>query len=227
MSIDDRTDPPLAAIAALVRGALLADFGAGIVVSVFEDPRALDTLAATRLPALCIYRASERRRRRNSVDLVRDITLGLEYVLPATPLENRNERWPALQTIWNAIADVVIAGRHAAVSDGAAVLDAAGVGVEAENSVHATYGFADGGGKSYPFFRGSMLVAHTPDGVDVDTLDNFLRFYASFDEPGGDHVPPMIEATATLPAYGDSGVPTGAAGLNFSVPGNSGLIALL
>lgn len=226
MSIDDRTDPPLSAIAALVRGALLADLGAGIVVAVYEDPRALDTLAGTKLPALCIYRASERRRRRNSVDLVRDITVSFEYVLPATPLENRNERWPALQTIWNAIADVVIAGRHEAVSSGAAVLSLAGVNVEQENSAQATYGFADGGGKSYPFFRGQIAVAHTPQGVNVDDLDDFLRFYASFDAPGGDHSNPLIEATATLPAYGETETPD-VAGLNFSVPRNSALIGLL
>ncbi len=220
MSIDDRTDPPLSAIAALVRGALLADFGEGIVVGVYEDPRALDTLAATKLPALCIYRAAERRRRRNSTDLVRDITVSFDYVLPATPLENRNERWPALQTVWNAIADVVIAGKHDAVSAGSAVLDIAGVNVEQENSAQATYGFADGGGKSYPLFRGQIVVAFTPEGIDVETLDDFLRFYASFDEPGGDHSSPLIEAFV---GASEAGV----LGLNFSVVGNSGLIALL
>jgi hypothetical protein len=226
VSIDDRTDAPLSAIAALVRGALLADFGAGIVVVVYEDPRALDTVHATKLPGLCIYRASERRRRRNSVDLVRDVTVSFDYVLPATPLENRNERWPALQEIWNAIADVVIAGKHAAVSSGDPVLSLAGVNVEQENSAQATYGFADGGGKSYPFFRGQIVIAHTPEGVNVDDLDDFLRFYASFDAPGGDHTSPLIEATETLPAYGESETPE-VAGLNFSVPGNSALIGAI
>lgn len=202
MSIDSLLDPQLAAVAALVRAAVTADLGADMIIALYDDPRALQTITAGKLPALCIYRKSERRRRRNSAALVRDITVYFDYVLPSTALEKRSGRWPALGQVWNTIADVVIAGGHAALSDGADVLDAASLHVELENSAQAAYDVAEGGAQNYPCFRGQLVIAHSPPEVDVATLPDFLRFAMSFDEPGGDHTDPLIALNITLPAFG-------------------------
>jgi hypothetical protein len=207
MSIEDQTDAPLAAVAALVRGAITADLSADMVLAIYDEPRPLQILASGKLPALCIYRKRERRRRRNSVALVSDVTIYFDYLLPATSLEKRSARWPALSVVWNLIADVVIDGKHSAVSSGAAVLDAAGLNVEQENSAQVENDTADGGAQAYPFFRGQIIAAFTPSEVDVATLDDFLRFHMAFDRPGmpsggDDGVEPIIELDLTLPAYG-------------------------
>jgi hypothetical protein len=200
--LDDQLDAPIAAVAALVRGAIIADLGPEMVVAIYDDPRVLQTLTSGKLPALSLYRASERRRRRNSTGWVHDVTVQFDYVLPSTALERRAARWPALQAVWNKIADVVIAGKHASVVAGATVLAAAGLTIEQESSTQVTYGVVEGGGQNYPFFRGQVVAAFTPAEVDVNTLNDFLQFNMSFDKPGGDHGTPLIELNFTFPAYG-------------------------
>jgi hypothetical protein len=202
MSLDDQLDPPIAAVAALVRAAIVADLGPEMAVAIYDDPRVLQTLTAGKLPALCLYRESERRRRRNSTMWVDDITVQFDYVLPSTALEKRAVRWPALQVVWHKIANVVIAGKHVSVSAGADVLAAAGLTVEQENSAQVAYRVAEGGGQNYPYFRGQLVAALTSEPADAATLNDFLRFYMSFDEPGGDHNDPTIELNITLPAFG-------------------------
>jgi hypothetical protein len=184
-AIDSQTDVPLTAIAALVRGAIEADIDDNAVLAVYEDPRALNLLAASKLPALCIYRVSEVRRLRESGIRVHDITVAFDYVLPATNIERRPARWPALQKAWSVISDAVLTGSHSAVQSGIDVLDAASTEAQ-ENSARVTYALAEGGGENYPFLRGSIVVTYEPTGVDVTTLDDFLEFYTAFDNPDTD-----------------------------------------
>jgi len=204
MTIDSQTDPQLAAVAGLVRGAITADLGADFITTVYDDPRALQVLAAGKLPALCIYRANERRRLRNSAAHVSDITVQFDYVLPATSLERRGARWPALSAVWEKISDVVIEGKHAAVSSGASVLETAGLFVEHDNTAQVEYSLADGGGENYPFFRGRIVLPFTPEDVDVATLADFLQFQMTFDKPPDAPVDgeALIVLNVTLPAYG-------------------------
>jgi hypothetical protein len=200
MGLDDQVDGALSAVAALVRGAITADLGADFITAVYDDPRALQTLTAGKLPALCIYRASERRRRRSSAGAISDVTIQFDYVLPATALEKRSARWPVLSAVWNCIADVLLAGKHSTVDGGVPVLSNAAVSFE-ESGVTAEYGVADGGGQNYPFLRGRAVGVFTPSGVDVTTLADFLRFHMTFDksEPvSGDADDSLIELDVTL-----------------------------
>jgi len=191
VSIDSQSDPPLAAIAALARGAIVADLGADVLVKVFEDPRNLFTIAAADLPALCVHRVSEQTRRRNSTQLVNDIVVGFEYALPSTSVEARAARWPTLAAVWQSLSRAVLAGKHPAVSDGADVLTAAGVFAESESARVLQYTFVEGGRDTepelkprHPIFIAQIAVTHTPDEVDVASLNDFLRFHMAFDEPG-------------------------------------------
>lgn len=205
MAFDDQVDSALEAVAALVRGAITADLGADFATAIYDDPRALQILTAGKLPALSIYRVSERRRRRNSAGTISDVTIQFDYVLPATALEKRSVRWPALPAVWNCIADVLLRGKHPAVSNDAAVLTSAGLWVDQETGVSVDYGVADGGGQNYPFFRGRAMTTFTPSGVDVGTLADFLRFHMTFDKSqpvSGDSDDPLIELDVTLPGFG-------------------------
>lgn len=182
--IDGQADDLIAAIATLAGGALAADLGASILDGVYRDPRTLQTLASGKLPALCVYRLSEVRRREDSTSLVRDVDVVFDYVLPSTSLDKRDKRIPALQAVWNLIADTMAAGHHAAVEDNAAVLDEVCAGVLDER-MRVEYGFAEGGSELYPFLRGRIIVAHSPD-PDWSAMDlhPFKRFYGVFTDPG-------------------------------------------
>lgn len=209
MSLDSQTDAPIAAIAALVRGAIQSDLGADVLVKVFEDPRNLFTIAAVDLPALCVHRASERTERRNSTQLVDVITVGFEYALPSTSVEGKAARWPTLAAVWGSLSRAIVAGKHAAVSSGSDVLLAAGAWVDEESVRVLQYTLAEGGRDTepemrarHPIFMAQAVVEYTPSEVDVLTLDKFLTFHMSFDELGGDHSEPLFELDVTLPAYG-------------------------
>lgn len=199
--IESQTDAPLAAVAALARAAVHSDIDPSVLLAVYQDPRDLAAIAGNRLPALAIYRHEEKRRHIHSGIYVRDITVRFDYVATAITPDNRGVRWPLLQSVWNSIADAMIAGKHSAASGGALVLCAAGVEVEHE-SPKAQYTFATGG-EEYPFFRGEMVAVFTPADVDAATLDDFLTHYTSWDEPGEvDHDTPLADDSTTLPAYG-------------------------
>jgi hypothetical protein len=180
MSIDTQKDVPLSAIAALVRAAITAELGPGMVVKCYEDPRTLQVMAAADLPALCIYRKRRKSRRESSTNRVQDITVFFQYVLPATTLDKRKNRWPALDAVWDVIETVVLDGGHESVSGGADVLAAAGVQGQ-EDTAQCENAFSEGGSETVPIFVGSIVVTYTPDTIDLTTLHPFLEFYAAFD----------------------------------------------
>jgi hypothetical protein len=206
MSIDSLTDAPVAAIAALARGAIQADLGADVLVAVYEDPRNLFTIPDAKLPALCVHRSSERTRRQSSTRLVDDIVIGFEYALPSTSVDGRAGRWPTLAAVWQSLSRAVLAGKHSAVSSGADVLLAAGVWADGEDARVLQYTLVEGGRDSepdmrarHPIFIAQIAVTHTPSEVNVATLNDFLRFNMTFDEPGGDGTSPLIVLNVILP----------------------------
>lgn len=177
--LDAQTDAPLEAIAALVHGAIQADLGNGVLKGIFRDPRDLLTLQASQLPALAIYRTRERRVRHTEDQLAHVITVTFEYLLPATALQAREGRWPALQAVWGTLSDAVLAGSHEAVSDGASVLELAECYAE-EDSADVLYGLAEDSAANYPRFIGTIVVRHVADAVDVSALNDFLTLYTAF-----------------------------------------------
>jgi hypothetical protein len=209
VSIDNQVDAPLSAVAALVRGAIQADLGADVLVKVFEDPRNLFTIAALDLPALCVHRAAERSYQRNSTQLVDQITVAFEYALPSTSRDEQGGRWPTLQAVWRSLRRALLAGKHPAVSSGVDVLAAAGSQTLRDSARVVQYTLAEGGRDTepalrprHPIFMAQAVIEFVEPEVDVLTLNDFLRFHMSFDEPGGDHTEPLIVLDVTLPAYG-------------------------
>jgi len=208
MSIDDQSDAPIAAIAALARGAIQADLGADVLVAVYSDPRNLFTIPASQLPALCVHRVNERTRRQSSTQLVDDITVGFEYALPSTSVDGRAARWPTLSAVWRSLSRAVLAGSHPAVSGGADVLSPAGIWADGEEARVLQYTLVEGGRDDvpdmrarHPIFFAQIAVTHTPDEGDASALNDFLRFHMSFDKPPEcpDDGEPLIEMNVILP----------------------------
>lgn len=204
VDVVEAPDVPIEAIAALVRGAIQADVGPEALLAVYEDPRDLYTIAADKLPALCVYRAGETRVRRSSAGVDHDITVGFDYAMPSANLDQKARRWPKLAAVWASISDAVIAGKHAAVDDGTEVLVAAATQAD-EDTARASYSMAQGGRDSnpqikelYPILRGTIVVTHRPYDIDVPVLDAFLQLNTSFDEPGSDHTDPLLTDTLEL-----------------------------
>jgi hypothetical protein len=202
VSIDDQDDIPLQAVAALVRGALNADIP-GSLVAIYEDPRTLQNLTGGKLPALAIYRKSRRSRRESSTARVQDIVIEFQYVLPDTKLDKRANRWPALSAVWDVIETAVLDGKHDAVSDGDEVLVAAATQAQ-ENTATCSNGFAEGGAESYPIFIGQITVTYSPAEVVASDLDDFLEFYAAFDDypnpdPDTDDDEPLTSDEVAIP----------------------------
>lgn len=208
MSIDTQIDLPIAAIASLARGAIRADLGDDVLVKVFKDPRNLFTIAAVDLPALCVHRASERPVRRTSTQLVDEVVVAFEYALPSTSVDGRDARWPTLPAVWHSLSRAVLKGKHPAVNGGAEVLRTVDTWANEDSARVLQYTLAEGGRDTepeqrprHPIFFAQISVTVAPE-VDASTLNDFLRFHMSFDEPSGDHTEPLIEFNITLPAYG-------------------------
>ncbi len=186
--IDQQTDAPLAAIAALVRAAIAADVGADALTKVYAEPRPPHDLDDNDLPVLVVRRGRERWKRRSSTSRVRLIDVLFEYTLPSADVaEERELRWPTLHTVWESLCIAVLDGVHEAVDDGAEVLEAASV-VADEDTPDVRYLLGAGGRETdaeqrfrRPFFSGVITVEHDPEAVDATTLDKFLSLHASYD----------------------------------------------
>lgn len=183
MDYDQQIDAPMRALAALVRGAVVNDLSDEFLLAVYEDPRTLREISASKLPALAVYVEREKRKRISSADLVCFLTVRFDYVAQHAGPDKRDDRYPSLRKVWTALADAACDGHHDAVQDGADVLLLAGLQSD-EDTAEVTYGVTEEG---YLFFRGSLVVEWTPEGVDWSSLDDFLSLYASYDNPGDDH----------------------------------------
>lgn len=197
IGLDGQKDIPLCAIAALVRGAVLAELGEDVLASIFSDPRSLQVLRAASLPALCVYRKSRKSRRESSTQRVQDIVVGFDYMLPATNADQRDLRWATLDAVWDVIETAVLDGKHSSVGDGAEVLVAAATQGR-EGTAQCRNGLADGGGENYPIFIGEITVTYSPAEVDADSIDDFLRMHAAYDEfPNPDPAPAQDDPETT------------------------------
>jgi hypothetical protein len=200
-ALDTSIDIPLAAIAALVRGAVKNDLGAEALLEVYQDPRDLLTLAANKLPSLAVYRGKEKRKTRSSGKSAQLITVLFDYILPATGVDARQKRWPVLARMWNEIADVVIAGHHEQVESDAKVLASVGITVQ-QDTPSVDYGYAAHGGQSYPIARGRIDVEYLPDPLDPNNPDSellykFLSTGFTFVQDGADQNTPSLPGTST------------------------------
>lgn len=200
--VDQQSDAPLRAIAALVRGAVAAELGEGMIAALYSDPRSLQVLSAKSLPALCLFRKSRKSRQESSTSRVVDIVVGIHYLLPASDPEQRELRWPALDAVFDVIEQVVIDGKHASVQGGAEVLLAAGV--QAQRDTAKAQNALAQGGEEYPMLIGEITITYSPAEVVASDLDDFLEFYAAFDDypnpdPDTDDDEPLTSDEVTIP----------------------------
>lgn len=218
MALTDYDDPQLAAVAALVRAAVHNDLDPSVLAEVYEDPRELGEMTNTRVPALAVYRASEKRAHHGSGVYVDRVTVRFDYVLCDVSPAKRAAYWPTLRRVWKSIADAMAAGKHTAATGDAEVLELAGVEVDDESpKVSYTFAKLPGAGNTYPYFRGEITADFFPDATDVTALDDFLTHFTAFAKPGDTEHTALISAlagddpldsdhlandTTTLPAFG-------------------------
>lgn len=82
----------------------------------------------------------------------------IEYVLPPTPLENLDVRWPILRRVWRELAHLLCAGRTPSLEANAAVLELAGVTELDLTDATVTYEPYVGGGQVYPALAADITV---------------------------------------------------------------------
>jgi len=207
MPIDGNEDVVIATLAKLSRAAIESEIGSDAVRVVFEDPRDLQNAGSAALPALCVYRHSETRKRISSASVARNIVVAFEYTMPAASMERRVGRWPTLPLVWGAVSDVCCAGHHPNVNDDADVFALASIDVY-EDTARVEYGLAPSGGDSYGMFRARLTVEHVPENISASDLYKFLGLDSAFDIATSFLAEAYVdEATADTP--GQPGVSTG------------------
>lgn len=184
MALDDLRDLPLEAIALLTRAAVHERCGEETLKSIFNDPRDVNTLAAAGLPAMSIFRASEKTAAQSSLGVADVVLIRFEYMLPATGLEQRKTRWPVFTHAWHAITRTLFRGSHPHVDNGAKVLDAAGLkrAIDRNAASYETM-FADRGGQTFPLLIGLITAEFedVTDGTQASDLYKFLGTRNAFD----------------------------------------------
>ncbi len=171
MGLDAHSDPLIEAIRGLVTADLLAT-DSDLLKQVYAFEGDIRQLSATNMPALFLYRQSERWERVDNARLRAKVTVAFEYILGTTPFPHRQARWPALQVVWNRIVETLLLGQSANYKNGAAVIAAAGWSLYTpEEIVLERYGYADQQQEAFPGFRGTVLFAAniTPDPATVET----------------------------------------------------------
>lgn len=111
------------------------------------------------LPMLSVYRKSERRIVVGGRTKIA-ATIGLDYVLDATPLDSYAERWQTLQDVWSRLSAIVLAGHHVTVCDDENLLEAADCETVDESSPAVTYRIDPQGDNVYPGFQGTIVINH-------------------------------------------------------------------
>lgn len=205
--IDRQCDKPVEAIAKLAYLAVIADLGPDVLKKLLRDPRDLFNIAAADLPALIVYRASDKRYMRNSMTWAWDIHVAFEYSLPNSSFEERRLRFDTLQAVWASIAKAVLAGKHKDVSGGAAVLLDAGIWSD-KHQASARYEMTEGGRDNYPderkrfpMFIGEIPMTYDePPDATFSSLDDFLHHHTDYDIADGE--PVDAEDETELPPTG-------------------------
>lgn len=166
--IDVVVDPQAVALAALVKGAVNYDvqnnrrwvMTEDAIIDVYGYPRPLGSIARTRLPSICVYRASESPTEHSTLYTDNVVLWRFDYILPDTQPDKLGVRWPLLRFVWRSIFRAVQAGGHDAVYNGDGILDDAGFTAIDVPATLVNYGYDPKGEQTYPYFRGQMRLTH-------------------------------------------------------------------
>lgn len=194
------------ALAALLRAALEAELGSGIVETVLDHPVTFGEVSTGGLPSLSLYVGSSRAMKGPSYRLDQRITVVFDYVIAQTTFDARQRRWPAMRAVWNRIAETVWDGYHSTLDSGAKVLEAAGLYILRHSPIgEASFGMVE---RLHPHFRATLKFDSHGEEVDASTLVPLLGIYTGFDVVDGNFdiatVDLTNETTAqnTAPPYG-------------------------
>lgn len=207
-SLDTCTDPQLAALATLIRGAVNYDMRNDprfqveddAIAEVYGHPRPVGLLSALKLPALCIFRASESY---EEFTFSKDYFVAdfqFDYIADSTKHENIGTRWTSLRPIWRRLFEAVREGQHPQVYDNRELLAVAGIEMIDVKATKVRYSFApDAKGYTYPYFSGLIRLRH----VEVDPAADpalFLSLAASYQLIGAEpEEQPLIESVTYTP----------------------------
>lgn len=155
------TDPLVEALLSVaqlnVNAELQGTLGGNAIVTTAEFPVPLELLPKMKLPTLAVYRLRETFTgggRRRDDDLTQ---MAFDYFGPPTPRDRLPAVWPLLRLVWRKTFASICAGTLPGdpITN---VLQGAGLVDVEEDSFEVTYSFAEGGGRSYPFFAGRAQI---------------------------------------------------------------------
>lgn len=200
MALDDTTDPQIAAVAALAGGAVnaaLADVTTEPAIRrVYTWPITRARAPQLQLPALAVYRFSDREQRRTIGRTETEVTIRFDYWASATPLDRIELRWPLLRSVWEALVNAVLDGAHESVSEGAQVLELAGFVAIDRSSPTVRYIAAEPEEAVYPRFEGTIVARHRED-FDRSELALFLELHGGISRADGNpEIQPQVRFIA-------------------------------
>lgn len=214
-SIDTTFDPQIAALAALVKGAVNYDLRndnrfevtEDVIVDVYGYPRPLPILSQSRLPALCIWRANDTIDQFTMYHRFTQADFHFDYLTDHCSYDNLERRWPVLRAIWRRIQEVVYAGRHPQVQENRKILLDIGFKLVDERFTRAHYDYAPDAEKAkynYPYFTGQIQMSHD----DFDPAGDpalFLSLHGSYLLDGlEDTEQPLLESLTYTPTGEDA-----------------------
>ena len=207
-SLDTCIDPQLAALATLIKGAVNYDMRSDprfqvtddAIAEVYGHPRPVGLLSALKLPALCIYRATESYGEWTFGKSYYVVDFHFDYIADTTKHENIGSRWTSLRPIWRRLFAAVCAGQHPQVHDNREILDAAGIQELDTKATKVRYNYApDAKGYAYPYFTGLVRLRH----IEVDPAAEpalFLSIAASYQLIGAEpEEQPLLQSLTYTP----------------------------
>lgn len=199
MSIEDQRDLVIEALVNLLHGALNASDGLGAsqVLGKYDEPMSLKTIGNAKLPALCVYRASDQGDHASN-GMLEVVTVNVDLFLRPSSASTgtRSARWPALVNGWTFMRKALMAGHHPEVEDDARVLDIADINVERDSFKAPMYGFADDGTQAFPILRATFQYTRHITGRVNTALVDLLRVRTVMDL--NEDLPTEAERQATV-----------------------------
>ncbi len=183
MSLDVITDPQVAALIGLSKGAVNAELQAELtenaIEGTFNHPRPLAILGDSSLPALAVYRRSERKVRRTNGRIERRVVFVFDFICRPVGIDEIELRWPLLQRVWEELWSAIDASKHDAVAGGAEVLELAGFTEIESDTAEVSYDYAPQERTAFPFFR-ALIVGWHREKTDISTLADFRELWARY-----------------------------------------------
>lgn len=208
-AVTERFDPLTWALRLQAKGGvnanLQAELGGDAIIETFGYPIPLEQVPGTRLPALAIWRRSERLERRTD-GVQHEVRVRFDYFLDATSLQNLGAQWPVLTRAFRELVAVLRFDGHDSVEGGRELLSEAGVIELDVGDWDVSYAFAQAadGGKVYPGFIAETIVQWRP--VQESQLVALRELWMKYRLPGLPEVEqPLVTDLISVPQPDEEG----------------------